>query len=83
MDDRACPGKVATNGEPIYIGARGGAQRWLLCALDELYVFDVALTDEEIVWLAEGGGDPPPPPPGPGPLPAAWGTIKDGSLRVD
>ncbi len=43
-----------TNEEPLYIGARGGEQRWFLGVLDELYVYAAALTDEQVKVLYEG-----------------------------
>lgn len=81
IDDLSCPGDMGSNSEPIYIGARGGEQRWLLGVLDELYVYDVALTDAEVKVLYEGNEiiDSPP-----GPLATQWGRIRSGLVaRVE
>ena len=51
VDDLNCPGVLKTNDEPLYIGARGGEQRWFPGVVDELYVYGEALTDEQVKVL--------------------------------
>ena len=41
-------GKLTANNEPLYIGARGGNQRFLNGALDEIKIYDYALTQDEL-----------------------------------
>ena len=43
-----CKGKLTANNEPLYIGARGGNQRFLNGALDEIKIYDYALTQDEL-----------------------------------
>ena len=44
-----CAGTILTNDEPLFIGARGGKERFILGALDELKVYNYALSEAEIV----------------------------------
>lgn len=44
-----CAGTLLTNTEPLFIGARGGSQRFLIGALDEIKVYNYALTLDELV----------------------------------
>ena len=44
-----CAGTLLTNDDPLYIGARGGTGRFLIGALDEIKVYDYALTDDAIL----------------------------------
>ena len=44
-----CAGTLLTNDDPLYIGARGGTQRFLTGALDEIKVYDYALSEDEIL----------------------------------
>ncbi|MBT3266303.1 LamG domain-containing protein [Candidatus Poribacteria bacterium] len=50
-DDLDCPGELQTNDEDLYIGSRAGAERWVLGVVDELYVFNVALSEEQVKHL--------------------------------
>ncbi|MFQ6041496.1 MAG: LamG domain-containing protein, partial [Candidatus Poribacteria bacterium] len=43
-----CAGTLLTNDEPMFIGARGGTQRFLVGALDEIKVYNYALSPDEI-----------------------------------
>ncbi len=44
-----CKGKLTSNNEPLFIGARGGNQRFVNGALDEIKIYDYALTQEELM----------------------------------
>ena len=44
-----CKGKLKPNNEALYIGARGGSQRFLTGALDEIKMYNYALTKEELL----------------------------------
>ena len=44
-----CAGTILTNDEPLFIGARGGKERFLLGVLDELKVYNYALSEAAIV----------------------------------
>jgi hypothetical protein len=55
-DTLDCLGELETNDEDLYIGSRAGAERWLLGVVDELYVFDVALTEKQVEHLFGGAG---------------------------
>lgn len=54
--ERPCSGTLLTNDDPLYIGARGGAQRFLIGALDEIKVYNYALTEDEIRLDMENPG---------------------------
>ncbi len=43
-----CRGKLTPNNDPLYIGARGGTQRFVNGALDEIKMYDYALTEDEL-----------------------------------
>ena len=43
-----CPGKLTPNDDPLFIGARGGERRFLTGALDEIKVYNYALTEDEL-----------------------------------
>ena len=43
-----CAGTLLTNNDPLYIGARGGTQRFITGALDEVKVYNYALSQSEI-----------------------------------
>ena len=44
-----CKGELKPNDESLYIGARGGSQRFLTGALDEVKMYNYALTKEELL----------------------------------
>lgn len=44
-----CKGELKPNDESLYIGARGGSQRFLTGALDEIKMYNYALTKEELL----------------------------------
>ena len=44
-----CKGELKPNNEALYIGARGGSQRFLTGALDEIKMYNYALTKEELL----------------------------------
>lgn len=46
--EMACAGKLLTNDDPLFIGARGGTQRFLVGALDEIKIYNYALSNDEI-----------------------------------
>ena len=43
-----CKGKLVPNDDPLFIGARGGTQRFVNGALDEIKMYNYALTEEEL-----------------------------------
>ena len=43
-----CKGKLTANNEPLFIGARGGNQRFVNGALDEIKIYNYALTQDEL-----------------------------------
>ena len=47
--EMACKGKLSPNNEPLYIGARGASQRFLTGVLDEVKVYNYALTRDELL----------------------------------
>jgi len=47
--EMSCAGTILTNDEPLFIGARGGTQRFLLGMLDEVKIYNYALSEAEIV----------------------------------
>ena len=47
--EMACAGKLLTNKDPLFIGARGGTQRFVVGALDEIKIYNYALSKDEIV----------------------------------
>ena len=44
-----CKGELSPNNDPLFIGARGGSQRFLTGALDEIKVYNYALTKDELL----------------------------------
>ena len=44
-----CKGKLIPNNDPLFIGARGASQRFLTGALDEVKVYNYALTKDELL----------------------------------
>lgn len=46
--EMACKGKLKPNDDPLFIGARGGSGRFLTGALDEIKMYNYALTKEEL-----------------------------------
>jgi hypothetical protein len=46
--EMACAGTLLTNTEPLFIGARGGTQRFIIGALDEIKIYNYALSEAEI-----------------------------------
>ncbi len=44
-----CKGELAPNNDPLFIGARGGSGRFLTGALDEIKVYNYALTKDELL----------------------------------
>lgn len=44
-----CAGTLLVNDDPLYIGARGGNQRFLTGALDEIKVYNYALSETELL----------------------------------
>jgi len=43
-----CKGKLIPNDDPLFIGARGGTQRFVNGALDEIKMYNYALTEDEL-----------------------------------
>jgi hypothetical protein len=43
-----CKGKLGTNNESLYIGCRGGSQRWMNGFIDEIKIYNRALSVDEI-----------------------------------
>ena len=44
-----CKGELTPNNDPLFIGARGGSGRFLTGALDEIKVYNYALTKDELL----------------------------------
>ena len=44
-----CKGELKPNNDPLFIGARGGSGRFLTGALDEIKVYNYALTKDELL----------------------------------
>lgn len=44
-----CKGELKPNNDPLFIGARGGSERFLTGALDEIKMYNYALTKEELL----------------------------------
>jgi len=44
-----CAGTIKTNTEPLFIGARGGTQRFVIGALDEIKIYNYGLTLDQIL----------------------------------
>lgn len=43
-----CKGKLTPNNDPVFIGSRGGTQRFVNGALDEIKMYNYALTEDEL-----------------------------------
>jgi len=43
-----CPGTLLTNTDPLFIGARGGTARFMIGALDEVKIYNYALSQDEL-----------------------------------
>ena len=71
-----CSGTLLTNDDPLYIGARGGTGRFLIGALDELKVYDYALTQDEIQLDMDAPGRNTTAVDAVGKLASTWGAIK-------
>lgn len=46
--EMSCAGTLLANNEPMFIGARAGTERFLIGALDELKVYNYALSEAEL-----------------------------------
>jgi hypothetical protein len=68
----ACTGDLLTNDDPLYIGARGGTGRFLNGALDELRVYDYALSEAQILDDMNNAT----PVEARGKMTTAWGSLK-------
>ncbi|MCY4570355.1 MAG: LamG domain-containing protein [Candidatus Poribacteria bacterium] len=44
-----CKGELKPNNDPLFIGARGGSGRFLTGAMDEIKMYNYALTNEELL----------------------------------
>ena len=70
-----CAGTLLTNDDPLFIGARGGSERFVTGALDEIKVYNYALSQAEI--MADMENPVPTSAVGPdGKLAATWSMIK-------
>ena len=47
--DMPCKGELKPNNDPLFLGARGGSGRFLTGALDEIKVYNYALTKDELL----------------------------------
>jgi len=45
----ACKGEINPNADPLYIGCRNGAERWVTGLMDEIKIYNYALSKDEIV----------------------------------
>jgi hypothetical protein len=68
-----CAGTLIPNDEALFIGARGGAERFLLGALDEVTIYNYALSEGEIASDMES---PPTAVEPNGKLATTWSVIK-------
>ena len=71
--EMSCAGALLTNDEPMFIGARAGTERFLVGALDEVKIYNYALSEAELardmefpVTAVEPSGN----------LATTWGMIK-------
>ena len=55
--EMGCNGELSPNNDPLYIGARAGSERFLNGALDEVKMYNYALTDDEILQDMAGPGE--------------------------
>jgi hypothetical protein len=44
-----CPGELAENSDPLFIGSRGGTQRFLMGYIDEIKIYNRALEKDELL----------------------------------
>ena len=51
-----CEGELGTNVKSVYIGSRNGGERFLIAAVDEVRLYNRALTEEEIKTDMETSG---------------------------
>jgi hypothetical protein len=51
-----CEGELGTNVRSVYIGSRNGAERFLIATVDEVRIYNRALTREEILLDMETSG---------------------------
>lgn len=71
----ACDGELSTNAKNVYIGSRDGSQRFLMATVDEVRLYNRALTldeieiDMETSGLAVSPGDK---------MAISWGKVKQG-----
>ena len=68
-----CAGELSPNDDPLFIGARGGQRRFLTGALDEIKMYNYALTEEE---LLQDMTDPIQPVDAKDKLATRWGRLK-------
>ena len=45
----ACKGAILPNNDPLYIGCRNGAERWVLGFMDEIKIYNRALDSDELM----------------------------------
>jgi len=72
--EMSCAGTLLANDEPLFIGARGGTQRFLIGALDEVRIYNYALSEAELVRDMESPVAAVEPI---GKLATTWGSIKE------
>src|SRR5947209_615997 len=65
--NQAASGAITSNNDTFAIGARGGDGSWTRfnSKIDEVRIYNRALSAQEIAALAGGAAPPPPPPPAP------------------
>lgn len=68
-----CPGTLTPNADPLFIGARGGKGRFLTGVLDEVKIYNYALSEKE---LLDDMADPTQSVDVKGKLTTLWGRIK-------
>ena len=51
-----CAGELGTNVRDVYIGSRNGGERFLIATVDEVRIYNRALTPEEIALDMETSG---------------------------
>jgi len=44
-----CKGEIGSNGDPLFIGCRNGAERWVDGLMDEIKIYNRGLTTDEIL----------------------------------
>jgi hypothetical protein len=73
--EKPCVGKLLTNDDPLFIGARGGTVRFLKGALDEIKVYNFALSADDLLVDMENPGAAVD---AKGKLAVTWGRMKAG-----